>query len=127
MERKAEQLPKDGVPPEIVRPLPHDTTLDKLMVQRNATPCDGARDSVGASARDMDLRTPNAVVMEKSPVDEVDANKLRQGAFEHVSGRSPTAGHEGPEPGANSAAQAEVHWQWEPKVSHCVWQVRGRA
>ena len=38
MERKAEQLPKNGVPPEIVRILPHDTTLDKLMVQKNATP-----------------------------------------------------------------------------------------
>eukprot|EP00959_Pyramimonas_sp_CCMP1952_P035582 745109-Pyramimonas_sp.AAC.1 len=35
----------------------------------------------------MDLRTPNAVMMEKSSVDEVDANRLRQGAFEHVSGR----------------------------------------
>eukprot|EP00959_Pyramimonas_sp_CCMP1952_P008000 167531-Pyramimonas_sp.AAC.1 len=45
MERKADQLPQDGVPPEIVRLLPHDTTLDKLMVQKNATPCDGARDS----------------------------------------------------------------------------------
>eukprot|EP00959_Pyramimonas_sp_CCMP1952_P419788 8792984-Pyramimonas_sp.AAC.1 len=103
MERKADQLPQNGVPPEIVRLLPHDTTLDKLMVQKNATPCDGARDSVGAAARDMELRTPNAVVMEKSSVDEVDANRLRQGAFEHVSGRS-RGGHGFPDPGANGVA-----------------------
>eukprot|EP00959_Pyramimonas_sp_CCMP1952_P172558 3605471-Pyramimonas_sp.AAC.1 len=94
MERKADQLPKNGVPPEIVRPLPRDTASDKLMVQKNATPCDGERGSVAAAARDMNLRTPNAVVMEKSSVDEVDANKLRQGAVGHVSGRSPTAGRE---------------------------------
>eukprot|EP00959_Pyramimonas_sp_CCMP1952_P385258 8074251-Pyramimonas_sp.AAC.1 len=54
----------------------------------------------------MDLRTPNAVMMEESSVDEVGANKVRQGAFEHVSCGSPTAGHEGPAPGADSAAQA---------------------
>ena len=64
MEKKAEQLPTAGVPPEIVRLLPRDTTLDKLVVQKNATPCDGARDSIEAAARDMNLRTPNAVMME---------------------------------------------------------------
>ena len=52
MEEKAEQLPTDGVPPEIARPLPHDNALDKLMVQKNATPCDGARDSAREAARD---------------------------------------------------------------------------
>ena len=104
MERKAEQLPKNGVPPEIVRLLPHDTTLDKLMVQKNATPCDGARESVGAAARDMELRTPNAVMMEKSSVDEVDANLLRQGALEHVSGRS-RAEHESECRGATTGVQ----------------------
>ena len=88
MEQKAEQLPKDGVPPEIVRLLPHDTTLDKLMVQKNATPCDGARGSVGAAARDIGLRTPNAVAMEKSSVDEVDHNKLRAGAFANLAGKA---------------------------------------
>ena len=88
MEQKAEQLPKGGVPPEIARQLPRDTTLDKLMVQKNATPCDGARDSVGAAARDIGLRTPNAVAMEKSSVDEVDHNKLRAGAFANLAGKA---------------------------------------
>ena len=89
MEKKADLLPRDGVPPEIVRLLPHDTELDKLMVQKNATPCDGARDSVRAAADDMTLRTPNAVMMEKSSVDEVDVNRLRQGALENLSGKTP--------------------------------------
>eukprot|EP00959_Pyramimonas_sp_CCMP1952_P294709 6163988-Pyramimonas_sp.AAC.1 len=52
----------------------------------------------------MDLRTPNAVMMEKSSVDEVDANRLRQGALEHVSGRS-RGGHGSPDPGANGVVQ----------------------
>ena len=50
----------------------------------HATPCDGARDSVGAAARDIGLRTPNAAAMEKSSVDEVDHNKLRAGAFANL-------------------------------------------
>ena len=71
-----------------MRLLPRDATLDKLAVQKNATPCDGARDSVGASARDMGLRTPNSVAMEKSSVDEVDPNNLRAGAFANLAGKA---------------------------------------
>eukprot|EP00959_Pyramimonas_sp_CCMP1952_P155389 3251090-Pyramimonas_sp.AAC.1 len=54
------------------------------MVQKNATPCDGPRDSVGAAARDMDLRAPNAAMMEKSA----------------------PAGHDVPGPRATAVAQA---------------------
>eukprot|EP00959_Pyramimonas_sp_CCMP1952_P463448 9484943-Pyramimonas_sp.AAC.1 len=76
------------------------------MVQKNATPCDGERDSVAAAARDMNLRAPSAAMVEKSSMGEVGANKLGQGALEHVSGRSPTAGRESPGPGARAVAQA---------------------
>eukprot|EP00959_Pyramimonas_sp_CCMP1952_P366614 7678183-Pyramimonas_sp.AAC.1 len=64
MEKKAEQLPNNGVLPEIVRLLPRDTTLGKFVVQKNATPCDGHRDAVEAATRDLELRTPNAAMME---------------------------------------------------------------
>eukprot|EP00959_Pyramimonas_sp_CCMP1952_P194773 4072893-Pyramimonas_sp.AAC.1 len=36
----AEQLPDNGVPPELVRLLPCDNHLYKIMVQKNATPSD---------------------------------------------------------------------------------------
>ena len=71
-----------------MRLLPRDATLDKLTVQKNATPRDGARDSVGAAARDLGLRAPNAAPMEKSSADEVDPNKLRAGAFANRAGKA---------------------------------------
>ena len=72
-------------------------------VSRGRRPCDGARDSVGAAARDMELRTPNAVMMEKSSVDEVDANRLRRGALEHISGKTPAV-NDGEKAGVASCA-----------------------
>eukprot|EP00959_Pyramimonas_sp_CCMP1952_P363461 7611315-Pyramimonas_sp.AAC.1 len=45
--------------------------------------------------------------MEKSSVDEVDANKWRQGAFEHVSGAL-SGGRQSPGPGATTVVQGRA-------------------
>eukprot|EP00959_Pyramimonas_sp_CCMP1952_P103746 2169424-Pyramimonas_sp.AAC.1 len=40
VDARAEQLPENGAPPELVRLLPYDNHLDKITVQKNATPSD---------------------------------------------------------------------------------------
>ena len=74
--KKAEQLPKDGIPPEIVRLLPHDASLDKVLIQNAAAPVDGRGSLETAGAR-LDKSKPNAVVEEKSGCDDADINAQR--------------------------------------------------
>ena len=73
---KAKKLPADGVPPEIVRLLPHDDDLDKIQVQKAATPVAGRSDLDGA-AQSLSESRPNAVVLEKSTDDAADINAQR--------------------------------------------------
>ena len=73
---KAKKLPADGVPPEIVRLLPHDDDLDKIQVQKAATPVAGRSDLDGA-AKCLSESRPNAVVLEKSTDDAADINAQR--------------------------------------------------
>ena len=76
MREKATSLPEDGVPPEIIRLLPHDNHLDKILVQKAACPVGGRSDLDGA-AEIMTKAQPNAVVLEKSSHDEADINAQR--------------------------------------------------
>lgn len=61
---KALKLPDQGVPPEIIHLLPHDTDLDKVQVQKAATPVPGRTD-IETAARKLGQNCPNAVVLEK--------------------------------------------------------------
>eukprot|EP00973_Karenia_brevis_P073776 10253074-Karenia_brevis.AAC.1 len=81
--RKAQGLPENGVPPELIRVLPHDTHLDKILVQKAATPVAGRSDLDGAG-RLMSTTKPNAVVLEKSSQDDGDINAQRVRALHHL-------------------------------------------
>ena len=72
------------MPPELVRFLPHDNHLDKIMVQKNATPSDGAQTTVEEACEDMGCRIPNMVVMERSSLNEVDVNAMTESALAHM-------------------------------------------
>lgn len=58
---KAAMLPENGVPPEIVRLLPHDSYLDKIQVQKAATPV-GGRTALDSVSSRMEQGQPNGVV-----------------------------------------------------------------
>ena len=64
VEQKASRLPENGIPPEIVKLLPHDKDLDKVMVQKAACPVAG-RCEVEEAAASMDRMKPNAVVLKR--------------------------------------------------------------
>eukprot|EP00972_Heterocapsa_arctica_P014295 2103701-Heterocapsa_arctica.AAC.1 len=80
---KAQALPEHAVPPEIVRLLPHDNDLDKVQVQKQATPAPGRYDLDGVG-KSLDTTRPNAVVQEKSSYDESDINAQRIAALCNV-------------------------------------------
>ena len=84
--QKATSLPEDGVPPEIIRLLPHDNHLDKILVQKAACPVGGRSDLDGA-AEIMTKAQPNAVVLEKSSTTK--RTSMHRGL--QINGRSPEA------------------------------------
>ena len=118
--QKALELPEDGVPPELLQLLPDDQSLDKLQVQKAATPVEGRRDAKDPeeAARAIAVQRPNAVVCEKSCNDEGDINERRWEALRHVAEQleGPTTerleprragGGRRAEPGPSAAAGSE--------------------
>ena len=76
MRRKAaETLPREGIPPEImhmVKIINEDTTLDRVQIQKEATPVPGRCQTEAESVRIFETLAPNAVVCERSVEDGVD-------------------------------------------------------
>jgi hypothetical protein len=84
MRERAEQLPAHGVPPEIAKLLPYDNDIDKLQVQKAATPVDPMA-SMESTARSLANSKPNGVVLERSSYDDADINAQRIAALRHFS------------------------------------------
>ena len=61
---KARLLPIDGVPEEILHCLPNDNTLDKIQVQKAATPVEGLRQNLHHAKEAFKEQRPLAVVLE---------------------------------------------------------------
>ena len=80
---KSLDLPKDGVPPEVIHLLPYDNHLDKVQIQKNATPVVEPQSLTEAGVL-LSQQTPNAVVMEKSCEDEGDVNARRISALREL-------------------------------------------
>ena len=74
---KARSLPEDGVPAEILHFLLNDNTLDKIQIQKAATPVEGLRKNLAAMKAAFTEQRPTAVVMERSSNDVVDVNARR--------------------------------------------------
>ena len=86
--RKAkETLPRDGIPPEImhlVKISNEDDTLDRIQIQKEATPVAGRCQSHADAARIFATLAPNAVVCERSSEDGVDVVAQRAAAFQAI-------------------------------------------
>ena len=80
---RAEKLPADGVPPELITLLPNDNSYDKLRMQKPATPVE-AMDRTGAvAAKNLSDQRPLAVVLERSSTEQADA-QIRQNTGLHT-------------------------------------------
>ena len=110
---KAEKLPEHGVPPEIVHLLPHDDLLDKIQVQKAATPV-GGRADLPVAAQTLAQTQPNAVLLEKNSFDEADINAQRIAAIRHFADRlcddatEPTPSPTGPQRGGGPSVQKQA-------------------
>ena len=63
--RKAQALPENGVPPEIRKLVPLDNSLDKIQMQKAATPVPMPNGLEDAAAL-LDSTKPNGVVLERA-------------------------------------------------------------
>ena len=86
VQRNADSLPENAVPPEIIRYLPLDDLQDKIQMQKSATPVPIARDMQEVSDHFKVLK-PNAVVSEKSTQDEFDVNSQQVEAIQNLATR----------------------------------------
>jgi hypothetical protein len=86
--RKArETLPHAGVPPEImhlVKISSEDDSLDRIQIQKEATPVAGRCQNPADAARIFSTLAPNAVVCERSSEDGVDVVAQRAAAFQDI-------------------------------------------
>lgn len=84
--RRAETLPEDDVPEEIIALLSPDDNLENLTRQKAATP---ARDQLTAAELQEEfayMAKPNAVVAERTRADCGDANAQQVAALQRLSG-----------------------------------------
>lgn len=84
--KKAEELPENGVPPQDVRLLPHDASLNHILIQNAAAPVEG-RGSLEAAGACLDNSKANAVVEGKSGCDDADINAQRIEAVRSINER----------------------------------------
>ena len=73
VQSRAQALPENGVPPEIIKLLPLDNLLDKIQIQKSETPVAEPQNEEEAAAYRAVTRT-NGVVLEKSRHYEIDVN-----------------------------------------------------
>ena len=111
VEEKTKQLPDYGVPPELISLLPNDNAYDKMRAQQAATPVEGMKTAaaVGASFR---MERPNAVVMERSSVEDGDIQLRREASLRALVGK---LGHGDDEAACQAPAEhlsAEVSGLW---------------
>ena len=80
--QRAEQLPEDGVPAEIVAWLPHDTDLDNVQRQKAATPTRAMLSEADVQAEFAHMCKPNAVVSERTSGGFADPNATHVAALQ---------------------------------------------
>ena len=85
VEEKAKPtLPENGVPEEILRDLPFDSHLDKMVIQKQATTVHEPTANLKKVGDLISVTVPNAVTMEKSSSDTIDSNSMLCNALEQV-------------------------------------------
>ena len=77
-------LPENGVPEIILRDLPFESDISKIMIQQAATPVAEPTADLNRVERLLSVTVPNAVTMKNSSRDTVDYNNMYHNAFEHV-------------------------------------------
>ena len=89
-QKACETLPQNGIPPEIMHLIKisgEDDSLDKIQVQKEATPVAGRCQTAKEAQNIFSTLMPNAVVCEKSCDDGVDVIAQRAAAFQDIDAR----------------------------------------
>ena len=84
--RAMKYLPKKGIPDALIRLLPHDNDIDKIQIQKAATPVEGRAGSIAELMDPFKAQRPNAVIAERSCYDIVDTNATHSTAALQLAG-----------------------------------------
>ena len=77
-------LPENGVPDIILRDLPFESNIQKMIIQKHATTLSEPTADLKKVEHLLSVTVPNAVTMEKSSCDTVDYNSMYHNAFENL-------------------------------------------
>ena len=77
-------LPENGVPNIILRDLPFESNIQKMMIQKHATTVPEPTADLNKVKHLLSVSLQNAVTMEKSSCDTVDYNSMYHNAFENL-------------------------------------------
>ena len=107
MRKKALELPEEGVPPEVMRLVPLDNSLEKIQMQKAATPVPRP-DGLQEAADILNSTKANAVVCEKGSFDEGDINAQRiEAVRSFVQRLDETCVHDGVDDASNSSEEGQ--------------------
>ena len=74
-------LPENGVPDVILRDLPFESNIQKMIIQKQATTVPEPTPNLEKVKKLLSVTVPNAVTMEKSSCDSIDYNSMYHNAF----------------------------------------------
>ena len=83
-EKAKAELPENGVPDILLRDLPFEANIQKMLIQKHATTVPEPTRDLKKVEHLLSVTVPNAVTMEKSSCDTVDYNSMYHNAFESV-------------------------------------------
>ena len=81
------ELPENGVPDILLRDLPFENNIQKMLIQKHATTVPEPTRDLKKVEHLLSVTVPNAVTMERSSCDMVDYNSMHHNAFENVKAR----------------------------------------
>ena len=86
-EKAKAELPENGVPDILLRDLPFEPNIQKMLIQKHATTVPEPTRDLKKVEHLLSVTVPNAVTMERSSCDMVDYNSMHHNALENVKTR----------------------------------------
>ena len=90
-EKAKAELPENGVPDILLKDLPFEANIQKMLIQKHATTVPEPTRDLKKVEHLLSVTVPNAVTMERSSCDMVDYNSMHHNVFENVKARARSA------------------------------------
>ena len=86
-EKANAEFPENGVPDILLKDLPFEANIQKMLIQKHATTVPEPTRDLKKVEHLLSVTVPNAVTMERSSCDMVDYNSMHHNALENVTAK----------------------------------------